>query len=117
MGNATGGQALRPSVAPLAEEEIMECYRVHIPIGTRVAGSTANGEATGVLPGEYLVHRLSPKLSTRLSPVLRLVGADPAGRDVHLPLEALGDLPAPLGVELSQARSGRPAGSSRNTCS
>ena len=95
----------------------MACYRVHIPIGTRLAGSTAQGEATGVLPGEYLAHRLSPKLPTLLSPVLRLVGADPAGRDVHVSLEALGDLQAPLGIEMPQARSGRPAASSRNTCS
>ena len=29
----------------------MECYRVHIPIGTRVAGATAHGEATFVLRG------------------------------------------------------------------
>jgi hypothetical protein len=67
----------------------MECYRVHIPIGTRVAGATANGEATCVLPGEYLVHRLFPKLPPQLSPVLRFVGADPAGRDVHVALGAL----------------------------
>lgn len=78
----------------------MECYRVHIPIGTTVAGSTANGEATGVLPGEYLVHRLFSKLPTQLSPVLRFVGADPAGRDVHVPLGALRNLPESLGVSV-----------------
>ena len=78
----------------------MECYRVHIPIGTRVAGATAHGEATYGLPGEYLVHRLLPKLPTQLSPVLRFVGADPAGRDVHMALEALRNLQAPLGVSV-----------------
>ena len=76
----------------------MECYRVHIPIGTRVAGATADGAATCVLPGEYLVHRLFPKVPTQLSPVLRFVGADPTGRDVHVALGALRNLPASLGV-------------------
>jgi len=76
----------------------MECYRVHVPIGTKVAGSTAQGEATSVLPGEYLVHRLFPKLPTPFSPVVRFVGADPAGRDVHVRLGALGELPASAGV-------------------
>jgi hypothetical protein len=83
-----------------AEEEIMEFYSVHIPIGTRVAGATANGGSTCVLPGEYLVHRLFPKLPTQLSPVLRFVGADPAGRDVHVALGALCNLPASLGVSV-----------------
>ena len=78
----------------------MECYRVHIPIGTRVAGATAHGEATFVLPGEYVVHRLFPKLPTQLSPVLRFVGADPAGRDVHVALGVLRNLQAPLGVSV-----------------
>lgn len=76
----------------------MECYRVHVPIGVKVAGATAGGKATFVLPGEYLAHRLAPKLSTHGPPVLRFVGADPAGRDVHVPLEALRRLPASLGV-------------------
>ena len=78
----------------------MECYRVHIPIGTRVAGATANGEATCVLPGEYLVHRLFPKVPTQLTAALRFVGADPAGRDVHVALRALCNLPASLGVSV-----------------
>ena len=81
----------------------MECYRVHIPIGIRVTGATANGESTCVLPGEYLVHRLFPKLPTQLSPVLRFVGADPAGRDVHVALGALCNLPASLGVSVVRA--------------
>ncbi len=82
----------------------MACYRVHIPIGTRVAGATANGESTCVLPGEYLVHRLFPKLPTQRSPLLRFVGADPAGRDVHVALGALCNLPASLGVSVVRAQ-------------
>ena len=76
----------------------MECWRVHIPIGTRVAGATADGASTWVLPGEYLVHRLLPKVPAQRSPVLRFVGADPSGRDVHVSLGALRQLPPALGV-------------------
>jgi hypothetical protein len=79
----------------------MECYRVHVPIGVKVAGATAGGQGSCVLPGEYLVHRLAPKLPTRASPVLRFVGADPMGRDVHVTLEALRELPASLGVRIA----------------
>ena len=82
----------------------MECYRVHIPIGTRVAGATADGALTWVLPGEYLVHRLFPKGPTQLSPVLRFVGADPTGRDVHVALGALRNLPASLGVSIARVQ-------------
>ncbi len=76
----------------------MECYRIYIPAGVKVAGATAGGQATCVLPGEYLVHRLSPRLPKPSPPVLRFVGADPMGRDVHVPLESLQRLPASLGV-------------------
>ena len=79
----------------------MERYRVHIPLGTRIAGTTADGAVTHVLPGEYLVHRLFPKVPTLLSPVLRFVGADPTGHDVHVPLERLRDFPASLGVSVA----------------
>lgn len=76
----------------------MECYRVSIPMGVKVTGATADGQATFVLPGEYLVHRLLPRLTAPTPPVLRFVGADPMGRDVHVPLESLRPLPASLGV-------------------
>jgi hypothetical protein len=79
----------------------MECYRVHIPIGTRVVGATADGSVTHVLPGEYLVHRLFPKVPVPLSPLLRFVGADPAGRDVHVALGTLRNLPASLGISVA----------------
>jgi hypothetical protein len=76
----------------------MECYRVHIPVGTKVPGRNASGNSTYVLSGEYLVHRLAPKLVDGTSPVLRFVGADPTGRDVHVTLEALRTFPSSQGV-------------------
>ena len=81
----------------------MECYRVHIPVGTKVSGTTADGSATQVLAGEYLVHRILPKLPTKAAPVLRFVGADPTGRDVHVRLDALQRLPSALGVTAVRA--------------
>ena len=38
-----------------------------------------------------------------LSPVLRFVGADPYGRDVHVGLATLRNLPASLGVSVADA--------------
>ena len=67
-------------------ENNMVCYRVRIPGHTKVAGATADGQTTTVLPGEYLVNVLQPKISTA-QPLVRFVGADPTCRDVHVPLE------------------------------
>ena len=80
---------------------MMECHRVFIPAGVKVAGATAGGQATCVLPGEYLVHRLVSKLPVQAPAILRFVGADPTGRDVHVPLESLRQLPASLGVRIT----------------
>ncbi len=66
----------------------MACDRIQIPVGTRLRGVTADGQPTAVLPGEYVVHLLMPKRQPVTRPVARLIGADPFGRDVHLPLEA-----------------------------
>ncbi len=66
----------------------MECYRIQVPDGIKVSGVTADGCATTVLPGEYLVHPLGPR-TPWASTVLRLVGADAMGRDVHVPSDAL----------------------------
>jgi hypothetical protein len=63
----------------------MICYRVHVPCGARVVGVTADGKTATVLPGEYLVHELLPKVSSAQA-LVRFVGADPSGRDVHVPL-------------------------------
>ncbi|MFL6627660.1 MAG: hypothetical protein ACJ8IK_07640 [Burkholderiaceae bacterium] len=65
----------------------MASYRVEIPHGVRVPGVTADGCATAVLPGEYLVHQLPRKLPLA-PPLFRFVGADASGRDVHVPLGA-----------------------------
>lgn len=67
-------------------EDNMVCYRVRIPGHTKVAGATADGQVTTVLPGEYLVNVLQPKIATA-QPLVRFVGADPACRDVHVPLD------------------------------
>lgn len=63
---------------------MLECVRVHIPPGACVRGYTAEGEATRVAPGEHAVHVLNPKLPLARGPVLRFVGGDPRGRDVHV---------------------------------
>lgn len=65
----------------------MLCYRVEIPDGAKVVGTTAAGDRAAVLPGEYLVHALRPKLPSAHA-VFRFVGADALGRDVHVPLES-----------------------------
>lgn len=62
----------------------MECYLVKIPIGTRIVGTTAGGEKSFVLPGEYLVHRLA-----KAPAFVRLVGADSCGRDIHVSFDQL----------------------------
>jgi hypothetical protein len=77
----------------------MECYRVRVPDGIKVPGVTADGSSTTVLPGEYLVHPLGPKIPSAET-VLRWVGADPLCRDVHVRPDALRQIPASEGVTL-----------------
>ena len=62
----------------------MECFKIRVPDASALVGATADGAPARILPGEYLVHRLKPRLPDRFSPVLRFVGADAAGRDVHV---------------------------------
>ena len=64
----------------------MDCYHVHVPADAKVAGVTADGQLTSVLPGEYVVHLLQPKFPAG-EPLVRFVAADPVCRDVHIPLE------------------------------
>ncbi len=66
----------------------MECFRLEILPGQQVVGRTADGQWTAIQPGEYVVHRLKPKVAS-YSDILRFVGADDRGRDVHLPIDAL----------------------------
>lgn len=64
----------------------MVCYQVHVPGDAKVAGVAADGQPTTVLPGEYFVHLLQPKIPV-VEPLVRFVGADPVCRDVHVPLQ------------------------------
>lgn len=64
----------------------MECFKICVPEQSALVGATADGAPARIFPGEYLVHRLKSKLPARLPPVLRFVGADVAGRDVHIPV-------------------------------
>ena len=65
----------------------MTCYRIEIPPEAVVTGVNAQGRPARVLPGQYLVHELQ-KLSLG-KPLLRFVGADAGGRDVHVRPEAV----------------------------
>ena len=66
----------------------MHCFKVTVPDGRPVHGVTASGQSVPVYPGEYLVHCLAPKAVREAPPILRFVGADALGRDVHVPLAA-----------------------------
>jgi hypothetical protein len=63
----------------------MNLYRIEVREGVKVVGVTADGVPTTVLPGEHLVHPLPAKVAPA-PPLCRFVGADAAGRDVHVPL-------------------------------
>ena len=81
----------------------MAAYRVTIPPGVRLAGHTAAGQRAVIPPGEHHVHRL--RLSGRPSrwgtkDVLRFVGADFRGRDVHVPIPPGADIRDVLAVDL-----------------
>lgn len=64
----------------------MECFKIRVPEEPALVGATADGAPARIFPGEYLVHLLKSKLPARSPTVLRFVGADVAGRDVHVPL-------------------------------
>ncbi|MBW8756618.1 MAG: hypothetical protein JF586_03310 [Burkholderiales bacterium] len=67
----------------------MDCQRVTVPEGANVAGWTAAGRRVRIAPGDYVVHRLRPKVRVDgVVEALRFVGADPHGGDVHVPLPA-----------------------------
>jgi hypothetical protein len=81
----------------------MASYQVKIPPGLRLAGHTAAGQPAIIPPGEHHVHRL--RLSARPSrwgtkDVLRFVGADFRGRDVHVPIPPGADIRDVLAVDL-----------------
>ena len=64
----------------------MECFKIRVPEESSLVGATADGAPARIFPGEYLVHLLKSKLPVTSPAVLRFVGADVAGRDVHVPL-------------------------------
>jgi len=65
----------------------MDCQRLTVPEGCRLMGWTATGRRVRIAAGEYLVHRLRPKVPLHgVKEALRFVGADPHGGDVHVPL-------------------------------
>ncbi|WP_343628289.1 hypothetical protein [Roseateles sp.] len=71
----------------------MECYRVKLPPGARLAGFTATGQRMPILPGEYHVHRLRPKVALRAGvDALRFVGPYGPDTDIHVPLAAGADV-------------------------
>ena len=65
----------------------MECFTLTVPEDAQLHGRTVTGQPVPVYPGEYLAHLLRPKTDPRAPAVLRLVGADAQGRDVHVPLD------------------------------
>ena len=79
----------------------MECYRVKVPEGRRLTGSTIGGQRVPIPPGEYHVHRLMPKLTIRpRAAALRFVGACGDGKDVHITVPADMDIGDALSVEV-----------------
>jgi len=68
----------------------MECFELTIPEDTQLRGRTVTGEPVPVYPGKYLVHLLQPKAAAPAPAILRFVGADALGRDVHVALEDSG---------------------------
>jgi hypothetical protein len=68
----------------------MECFTIRLPEESTLVGTTAEGEPAQLYPGEYLVHLLKSKAPSAAPAILRFVGADPGGRDVHVPLPPVG---------------------------
>jgi hypothetical protein len=90
----------------------MAYYKVKIPPGVRLAGHTAAGQRAVIPPGEHTVHRL--RLSARPSrwgtkDVLRFVGADFRGRDVHVPIPPGADIRDVLAVDATPLQEERGA--------
>jgi len=69
----------------------MECFKIRLPEESTLVGMTAEGQPAQVYPGEYLVHLLKSKAPSIAPAILRFVGADPLGRDVHVPLPSTDD--------------------------
>lgn len=80
-----------------------ECFRVEVGEGARLTGFTVGGRSVVILPGEYHVHRLTPKVPLRPCTVaLRFVGAYRPDEDVHVEVPAGMNLidALPVGVKV-----------------
>ena len=66
------------------------CFKIRVQEDSSLVGFTARCEPAQVYPGEYLVHLLKSKGTSIAPAILRFVGADPAGRDVHVALPSFG---------------------------
>jgi hypothetical protein len=65
----------------------MECFELTVPEHTTLRGRTVTGQPVPVYPGKYLAHLLRPRTAPEAPALLRLVGADALGRDIHVSLE------------------------------
>jgi hypothetical protein len=63
----------------------MQCYRVRVKDDPPLVGYAADGRAKAVLPGEYAVHLLRRPTYDGMGAVLRFIGADQRGGDLHVP--------------------------------
>ena len=75
----------------------MECFELTVPEDAQLRGRTVTGQPVPVYPGKYLVHLLQPKAAPQVPAILRFVGADAQGRDVHVPLEGDAQQKGPAG--------------------
>lgn len=81
----------------------MDLYRVRVPQGRRLTGFTVGGKQVPIAPGEYHVHRLTPKLPGRaVGAALRFVGAHGGAHDVHVPVPAGMDVGDALRVDVER---------------
>lgn len=82
----------------------MECYRIKVPAGVRLAGYTVAGRRVPILPGEYHVHRMRPKVpmpGPGRAHALRFVGAYGPDADIHVPLPESADVSVALPPEVT----------------
>jgi hypothetical protein len=70
-----------------------ECYHVVVPEGARLAGYTVAGQRVRIAPGEYVVHKMRPKVPLHgVGAALRFLGAHERGEDLHVPTGSEADV-------------------------
>jgi len=71
----------------------VECYRIVVPEDARLAGYTVAGQRVPIAPGEYVVHKMRPKVPLRgVRGTLRFLGAHVRGEDLHVPVGSDADI-------------------------